>query len=64
MTPIIEKIVNLIVPLVEPDKIILFGSYARGDNTERSDIDIMVLKRELGKKMKAKLSIKYTIRYT
>ena len=25
------------------DKIILYGSYARGDNTEESDIDIMIL---------------------
>lgn len=25
------------------NKIILFGSYARGDNTEESDIDIMII---------------------
>lgn len=25
------------------DRIILFGSYARGDNTEESDIDIMIV---------------------
>ncbi|MCD7817448.1 MAG: nucleotidyltransferase domain-containing protein [Lachnospiraceae bacterium] len=25
------------------DKIILYGSYARGDNTDESDIDIMIL---------------------
>ncbi|MCM1087523.1 MAG: nucleotidyltransferase domain-containing protein [Muribaculaceae bacterium] len=25
------------------DKIILYGSYARGDNTEESDIDIMIV---------------------
>lgn len=25
------------------DKIILYGSYARGDNTEESDIDIMII---------------------
>jgi len=25
------------------DKVILYGSYARGDNTDESDIDIMVL---------------------
>ncbi|MCD7725079.1 MAG: nucleotidyltransferase domain-containing protein [Clostridiales bacterium] len=25
------------------DRIILYGSYARGDNTEESDIDIMIL---------------------
>ena len=47
MTSVLEKIVDLIVPLVEPDKIILFGSYARGDYTERSDIDLLVLKKGL-----------------
>lgn len=25
------------------NKIILYGSYARGDNTEESDIDIMII---------------------
>jgi len=45
--PIIQQIVDIIVPLVEPDKIILFGSYARGDYNERSDVDLLVLKRGL-----------------
>ncbi|MDR2491186.1 MAG: nucleotidyltransferase domain-containing protein [Spirochaetaceae bacterium] len=45
--PFIEKIVHLIVSLVSPDKIILFGSYARGDNTEKSDIDLLIIKRNL-----------------
>jgi len=46
--PILKEIVDLIVPLVEPDKIILFGSYARGEATEKSDVDIMVLKKGMG----------------
>jgi len=45
--PILKEIVDLIVPLVEPDRIILFGSYARGDFNERSDVDLLVLKRGL-----------------
>jgi predicted nucleotidyltransferase len=45
--PIIQKIVDLIVPLVDPDRIILFGSYARGDFSEHSDVDLLVLKRGL-----------------
>ena len=44
---IIDNIVDIIVPLVEPDQIILFGSYARGDQTERSDVDLLVLKKGL-----------------
>ena len=45
--PILKEIVDLIVPLVEPDKIVLFGSYARGDADEHSDIDLLVLKKGL-----------------
>jgi len=45
--PIIEKIVDLIVPLVEPDQIVLFGSYARGDYNESSDVDLLVIKKGL-----------------
>ncbi|MDR0447090.1 MAG: nucleotidyltransferase domain-containing protein, partial [Treponema sp.] len=29
------------------DQIILFGSYARGDNREKSDIDLLILKKGL-----------------
>jgi predicted nucleotidyltransferase len=45
--PFIDKIVPMIVSLVSPDQIILFGSYARGDSTEKSDIDLLILKKGL-----------------
>jgi len=45
--PYIEQIVNTIVTTIEPEKIILFGSYARGDQKENSDIDILILKKGL-----------------
>jgi predicted nucleotidyltransferase len=45
--PFIDKIVALIVSLASPDQIVLFGSYARGDNTEKSDIDLLIIKKEL-----------------
>ena len=45
--PFIEQIVGTIVSTVAPDKIILFGSYARGDNKKNSDIDILILKKGL-----------------
>jgi predicted nucleotidyltransferase len=45
--PFIEQIVNTIVSTVEPEKIILFGSYARGDYKKNSDIDILILKKGL-----------------
>jgi len=39
----IEKIKEIIVNEYHPEKIILFGSYARGDQTADSDIDLLVL---------------------
>ena len=45
--PFIDKIIPLIVSLVSPDQIVLFGSYARGDNTEKSDMDLLIIKKGL-----------------
>ena len=45
--PKIDKIIPIIVSIASPDQIILFGSYARGDNTEKSDIDLLILKKGL-----------------
>jgi predicted nucleotidyltransferase len=45
--PLIDKIVPLIVSLVSPDQIILFGSYANGNHTEKSDIDLLIVKKDL-----------------
>ena len=39
----IEKLVELILQVLSPEKIILFGSYAIGNCTEESDIDLMIL---------------------
>ena len=39
-----EEIVRRIVALADPDKIIVFGSRARGDHRADSDIDILVIK--------------------
>jgi len=45
--PLMDKIVPLIVSLTAPEQIILFGSYARGDNNEKSDIDLLIIKKGL-----------------
>jgi len=39
----INRIKEIIVENYHPDKIILFGSCARGDADEQSDIDILVI---------------------
>jgi predicted nucleotidyltransferase len=45
--PYIDRIIPIIVSLASPNQIILFGSYARGDNTEKSDIDLLIIKKDL-----------------
>ena len=45
--PLIDKIIPLIVSLVSPDQIILFGSYARGEHSSKSDIDLLIIKKDL-----------------
>jgi len=39
----IEEIKEKIVKTIAPEKIILFGSYATGEATEESDIDLVVI---------------------
>lgn len=41
--PYLDKLVNLLMHY-EPERIILFGSRARGDADEHSDYDIIVIK--------------------
>jgi len=40
----IEALVARIVALLEPERVIVFGSYAKGVATPRSDLDLMVVK--------------------
>ncbi len=45
ITPIlIDYIVKKIVKAIDPEKIILFGSYARGDYKKDSDLDLFIIK--------------------
>ena len=44
-----QKIVDIIIQSADPDRIILFGSYARGQATSDSDVDLLVLLRFSGK---------------
>jgi len=40
----INEITRRIVQSSQPDKVILFGSYARGNPTESSDLDLLIIK--------------------
>ena len=37
----------MIVPLVQPEKVILFGSFATGNQHEDSDIDVAVVSKDI-----------------
>lgn len=41
---LLAEIVRRLVAAVEPDKIILFGSRARGDSRPGSDVDLLIVK--------------------
>ncbi len=44
LTPPLSEIIRRIVATIDPDRIILFGSRARGDARPDSDYDLLVIK--------------------
>jgi predicted nucleotidyltransferase len=40
----ITRIIEKIVERIQPDKIIMFGSYAKGKETQKSDLDLFIIK--------------------
>ena len=47
-----DELVNTIVPLVNPLKIVLFGSYAYGTPNQDSDLDLVVILQNVSSKHK------------
>lgn len=50
MDKTLEKIVNKILEIIVPEKIILFGSRAKNEHNENSDYDILIVKSGLKNK--------------
>jgi len=46
----VDSIVDLIIRCCDPDEIILFGSYAKGNDRPDSDLDILVIGKFKGSK--------------
>lgn len=63
MNPVVKNIINQLKPY-NPEKIILFGSYAYGKPTENSDVDLIIIKKTndpfLERQKKARLLLKTT----
>ena len=54
----IDEIVNRIARNYKPDKIILFGSYAKGNYTDNSDLDFILIKDTITPKHKRGLEVR------
>ena len=46
----LQEIVRRVVAVAQPSRVILFGSYGRGDADAGSDLDLMVIKPEVADK--------------
>jgi len=55
----VREFINLVAEVVNPDKIILFGSYAYGEPNDKSDIDLLVIKN--GKDLTIDDETEYTV---
>ncbi len=53
----IDKMVRRIVKKFKPEKIILFGSYARGTPTRDSDVDFLIIMPVSGSKREKRIEI-------
>jgi len=53
--------VELIVAQFQPEKIILFGSHARGDGTADSDVDLLIVMPVEGSKRAKQLEIRAAV---
>lgn len=58
----IKQAVDRLVTAANPSKVILFGSYARGDATNDSDLDLMVIERDLPNKFEEMVRLKQVLR--
>ncbi len=54
----LEPFVRAIVESIHPEKIILFGSYAYGEPDEHSDVDLLVIRRNIASEKASNLEIR------
>jgi predicted nucleotidyltransferase len=55
---LVDEIIRRVVEIAHPDRIVLFGSHARGEAQEGSDIDLLVVMPEVASRRQAILQIR------
>jgi len=59
---VIEAMATRIAERFHPDRIVLFGSHARGNATSDSDVDLLVIKPISGSKRQERLAMRSVLR--
>jgi predicted nucleotidyltransferase len=54
----LEPFIRAVVERIQPEKIILFGSYAYGQPTEHSDVDLLVIRRDIVSEKRSNIEIR------
>lgn len=57
----IRRMVKRIVERFDPERVILFGSHARGEAGPDSDVDLLVVMRVVGSKREAQIQVRSSL---
>jgi len=57
----IRKMVKRIVERFDPERVILFGSHARGEGGPDSDVDLLVVMRVVGSKRETQIQVRSSL---
>ncbi len=57
----LEQVIQRIVAVAEPSRVILFGSHGRGEATEDSDLDILVIQPHVQNRGEATVRLRQAI---
>jgi predicted nucleotidyltransferase len=58
---VLGKVVKLLVDAAHPKRIILFGSYARGEQTPESDLDLLVIEDDVADRFRERVRLRRSL---